>query len=879
MRLLRLRLRNIRGVEEREVVFLRDGVTVVVGPNEIGKSSMAEALDLLFTAQDSSQKAEVKAVKPVDRDAGPEVEAEIETGDYAFTYRKRFVKSQETVLQITRPRPEHVTGRQAHERVEQILEQTMDIDLWRAVRIKQGEGLGQAVLGDAQSLGRALDRAAGTVHEGQLETTLFDRAKEEYEAYWTPGGKLKGDFPLRTSVTQHQAALDGIESQMRAVAADVDRDADLTAERTRLADAKGPETARVAELEARWRQIEELTRNVEKLEETEKAARVVAEQAAEASRGRAAAAADLAAAEAERVRLKAAVEAAAPALASARERSEHAATSLADARIARETAEAHARTTRDDLDFLRARQALAEHTRTRETLVAARAALAAAEAAARSNLVDPSAIEAIRLADREVQVARALLDAGRPSVVLTALRDVTVLVDGAPSAMRAGESAPRHTVTERLTVEVAGTLRVEVDAGAGEVALAERGAEAERALRAACERAGVTDLAAAEAAATARREAMAARTEQKRRITELLGGDEPGRADQLEMRIALHTARIAAYLESRAGAAMPGDEEAAASEQAAADRAADEARTAESTLEREDRAAREQLAEREVAASEANVRLDLAETDVATRALALEERRAALPDGAIAESLGGAVAAHEAAKFAAAAARLALEGEGPETARALLDNARRVVDGMAENLRALEISQAEVRARLRDHGEDGLAERRDAEVTARDAASAELERWLARAEARRKLYEALKTARDAAHLAYVGPLRDKLTSLGKVVFGASLGLEVGEDLRVRSRTLDGRTVPYESLSIGAREQLGVLTRLACAMLVAEDGGVPVMLDDTLGFSDPRRLEAMGAVLSLAGASCQVIVLTCYPDRYRHVGGARTVLLS
>jgi hypothetical protein len=373
---------------------------------------------------------------------------------------------------------------------------------------------------------------------------------------------------------------------------------------------------------------------------------------------------------------------------------------------------------------------------------------------------------------------------------------------------------------------------------------------------------------------------MTARTEQKRRITELLGGDEPGRADQLEMRIALHSARITAYLESRAaGAAMPRDEEAAAAEQAAADQTADDARTAESTLEREDRAARDQLAEREVAANEAKVRLDLAETDVSTRALALAERRAAMPDSTLAESLGGAVAAHEAAKTGAAAARTALESEGPEAARALLDNARRVVEGMAVNLRALEISQAEVRARLLDHGEDGLAERRDGEVTARDATSAELERWLARAEARRKLYDALKTARDAAHLAYVGPLRDKLIALGKVVFGASLGLEVGEDLRVRSRTLDGRTVPYESLSIGAKEQFGVLTRLACAMLVAEDGGVPVMLDDTLGFSDPRRLEAMGAVLSLAGASCQVIVLTCYPDRYRHVGGAKTVSLS
>jgi uncharacterized protein YhaN len=117
-----------------------------------------------------------------------------------------------------------------------------------------------------------------------------------------------------------------------------------------------------------------------------------------------------------------------------------------------------------------------------------------------------------------------------------------------------------------------------------------------------------------------------------------------------------------------------------------------------------------------------------------------------------------------------------------------------------------------------------------------------------------------------------------------VVFGPSLRVEVGEDLSLVSRTVaDGagvdRTVPFESLSGGAREQLGVIARLACAALVEDQGGVPVILDDALGFSDPRRLEEMGALLSLAGRRSQVIVLTCFPDRYRHVGGATVVRMA
>ena len=879
MRLLRLRISSFRGVDAREVTFLRDGVTVIVGPNEVGKSSMAEALDLLLTAPDSSVKAEVKAVKPVDRDAGPEVEADIETGPYAFTYRKRYLKGTETVLQITRPRTEQLTGRQAHERVEQILAETMDAALWKALRIKQGEGLGQAPLAEADSLGRALDRAAGTVPEGQAETSLFERAKAEYDLYWTSTGKPKGDWPLREAVTQQQSALDGLEAQLRSVAADVDRAADLDAEHGRLGAAKGPEEARVAELEAHWRQIEGLARTVERLEETEKAARVTAERAADASRARAAAIEALAGVVAERDRQRAAVEASAPMLASGRARVERAAAALAAARTAREAADARAKIARGDVEFLRATSALADLTARRESLAAARAALADAEAAVRTNLVDEATIEGIRAAERELGVARALIDAGRPTVTIAALRDLTLVLDGLPTALAAGEAA-RRSVAERLTLELAGEIEVEVAAGAGDAALAERAAAAERALRHACERAGVAAAAEAEAAATARREAMAARAEQRRRIAELLGDGDPARSDQLDARIALAERRTEGYLESRsAEPPMPADEDAAAAEAEAAEQAAEAARTVEVAVEKEDRAAREQLAARDVAASEAAVRLDLAERDVAAREAALAAARAVAPDAAIAEELARTSAAQASASAAAAEARAALEREGPDAAKAMLDNARLVLDDLAAKLRGIEIAQAEVRARLRDHGEDGLAERRDAALTARDAAAVELARWTQRAEARRTLYEALKTARDAAHLAYVGPLRDKVTALGRVVFGPSLAVEVGDDLRVRSRTLDGRTVPYESLSVGAREQLGVLVRLAGAMLVAEDGGVPVMLDDTLGFSDPRRLEAMGAVLALAGASCQVIVLTSYPERYRHVGGAKAVPLS
>ena len=63
-------------------------------------------------------------------------------------------------------------------------------------------------------------------------------------------------------------------------------------------------------------------------------------------------------------------------------------------------------------------------------------------------------------------------------------------------------------------------------------------------------------------------------------------------------------------------------------------------------------------------------------------------------------------------------------------------------------------------------------------------------------------------------------------------------------MRICSRTLYGRTVPYESLSGGAKEQLGIVARLAGAALVAKEDGVPVVIDDALGFTDAERLTKM-----------------------------------
>ena len=58
----------------------------------------------------------------------------------------------------------------------------------------------------------------------------------------------------------------------------------------------------------------------------------------------------------------------------------------------------------------------------------------------------------------------------------------------------------------------------------------------------------------------------------------------------------------------------------------------------------------------------------------------------------------------------------------------------------------------------------------------------------------------------------------------------------------------------------------------------DGGGAPVIIDDALGWSDPDRLERMGAAIAAAGQHCQVIILTCTPGRYAHIGNSNTIQL-
>ncbi len=224
MKLHRLVLTNYRGIPHREIDFPDHGVVVVCGPNEIGKSSMIEALDLLLESRDRSTKKEVKQVKPTHSDVGSEVTAEISSGTYRFIYRKRFHKKCETELTVLAPRREQLTGDEAHERVRAMLAETVDNDLWHAQRVLQSASTAAVDLSGCDALSRALDVAAGD--EAALsgnEPLLIDRIDAEYARYFTPTGRATAEWAAAisrlsdadTAVAECTAAVAEVDDRVR----------------------------------------------------------------------------------------------------------------------------------------------------------------------------------------------------------------------------------------------------------------------------------------------------------------------------------------------------------------------------------------------------------------------------------------------------------------------------------------------------------------------------------------------------------------------------------------------------------------------------------------------------------------------------------------
>ncbi|HEY4792798.1 MAG TPA: hypothetical protein VII18_01910, partial [Mycobacterium sp.] len=454
------------------------------------------------------------------------------------------------------------------------------------------------------------------------------------------------------------------------------------------------------------------------------------------------------------------------------------------------------------------------------------------------------------------------------TVEFVAATDIELVIGDQRVMLPAGESW--STVANATTeVEVPGILTARVTPGMSALEIQTQYAAARQDLAAGLAAAQVADLAAARGTDQRRRELQSARDQLTATLAALCGDDD---VDQLRSRLT----------ELRSLPAFSGDITIDAATARTELNEAEAARvTAGADCETHRRVAAlamSKLTEVSTQATRLQDKLVTQRAELAVVVDRLTQQRATVVDDKLAATADAdALTAHTAAVRVAELAEQ-LAAAAPEAVAAELTEAVEAAAVLRDRHDEIACTLHEIASQLTVFGTEGRKGKLDAAEIQCEHARDEHDRVGRRARAVQLLREVMVRHRDTTRLRYVEPFRSELQRLGRPVFGPSFEVDVDSDLCILNRTLDGCTVPYESLSGGAKEQLGILARLAGAALVAKEDAVPILIDDALGFTDPQRLVTMATVFNTLGERGQVIVLTCTPGRYDGIKDAQRIEL-
>ena len=864
-----------------------DGVNVLCGPNEFGKSTLLEAIRGLLFERHTSRADVVKRMQPRMGAASPRLAMEFELRGGRWRIEKRFWHREPLAL-LTAPDGARYEGDAAEERLQELLgfaapgkqgSRSGHLGLWGALLVAQRASLDQADM--TSDLARAtvagcLETEVGALAAGGERGQAALRAVQARLSVHLDGrGKPKGRHKEVTAALAeaeaHLATLHARQARLRQ-----DEEA-LAAVQAELARKEDPDGARRDEeaLAAARRRREAAMLHEERITSAERAAEIAgralddarAERDARAARTGAIAAAEAAFARAgaERDRLGA---------------------EAADAREVLAECEAALAQAQGRADQASARMRRARQVALLAGLTAARDAHATAlrraeEAERRANdlvarldamTLTPARIDVVRAADRALQHARIAVQA-------QAVRLEYDLLPNAAGRVRIGGSAVagRGTALAASDTEVVveGVGRLVVRPAAGDKGKVAQLRDAEATLNAALGEAGCADPDEAEARWAERERLLRDLADARAELARLAPGDAaaglPPGVGPLRAHVDVLGRRVAAGQGEFDLAEMPAVQNA----DAEADTAEAEVQDAQDALAQaragHDAALRDHANRRErLAGTAAEAGARRGERDRLAREAAQAEAResAAGLERRAAEAREGYDRHRRAVE--------ALERDRPEdTAAAMQARVQRyeqAIQGRREAVGKLREDRSALRARIAQEGGAGLSEQVATAERERDVLGRERDIHAREVEVLTLLRDTLLEAGREAKERYLAPVVRRITPY---LCGLFPGAEVacGEDFRVISLLRGSRAAEsFDALSDGTQEQVAILTRLAFAEMLLDQGRPAlVVLDDALAYSDADRMERMFDVLTQAGAKMQILILTCRTDLFGRLG--------
>ncbi len=910
MRLRTIELDQFRKFDRRvRLEGLGDGVNVLCGPNEHGKSTVLAALRAVLFERHNSRTESIRGYQHRRGSTAPAVALEFEHDGTLHRIEKRF---------LSRPSARLVSagaaydGDAAEERLQRLLgvsvtsraarDAAQTASIWGALLVAQGDSFAQARLGEGarSTLSECLEAELGSVSGGAATGRLLKRVQDLLAALLDGYGRPRDRY--KAAVAEEEAARAGIatlEERGRLLRGDLDA---AVAARNALAREEDPVRAEqiVEQLASARRHRDAVLGYRNRLAEAESGVRLALsahdEALAEQTRRTARAGALAAAGQALSGLLAAEAE--------ARARDDAARAAMSGRRDAHDDAvrrqDEAERVLRRAAAGLEAADQAALHRSAAVGLARAEAEAARASALSESLSrlrLDEAAMRGLQAAELADRGNRAALQAQATLVELCLDVAAELLVEGAapetlpPGPVRLSLTRPAELLIPgagRLCIAPAGRDREKLHAAAGDSA---------RALRRALDAAGCADLAEAERRLGERR-LLAASLDQAQRALALLlagafagtaaAGTAPGSAPGLDA-LRRHVASLQAGLDQRVSAlgpdaGLPERSDVAALHDAAlreAERLRDAALAAHGALLAPD-------AERDRAAA----MLRQAEFDRRDRAAdcaRLSAEQAAAEQAESADALAERLRQAQEDLSARRQALSALSASAPEGTPEMADATIRRLEEVQSNRRvrigALRVELARLESRIAQEEGVGLDEQIEAAIRLRDTAGREHAHHRREAAILLLLRDTLLQADREARERYLAPLMTRLSPYLQALFPRAR-LSLRDDFQITGLSrLDAVATgsepddeTFDSLSHGTREQIAILARLAFADMLLQSGRPAfLVLDDALAFADHRRMERMFDILTDAGRRMQILVLTCREDLATGLGGTRVTL--
>lgn len=862
-----------------------DGLNVVVGPNEMGKSTLLDALRAALFEKHSSKAQPITALQNDRNQAGPVVEVTFELDDGVYRIAKRFIKRPYARLYC--PDGRTLESDAAEDALRSMLgvdepgkngAQAESLGMWNVLWVQQGQSFDALELPESarSSLHGALEAEVGAVLGGRRGRALSQAIEKQLAELVTSTGKPRSTYKeLLDEVERLNQELEELRARRQELSQTLDEleEAQETLKRLSsgnrdLTDQKELEDARrghrrLAELEARINaaasELELKRRNLEQAEQ----------------------------ARAERTRLKDAIASEQEAVEGARARLDEVRRQETEARSRLEELrtgvhEAEAAVTKADGIVSRERRTLAAVQRQvriqelearRDKARAAERRQREAQQAAAAILVTDEVVKAIRSAAKDLETVANRLSTAATRITFDMAADglAGIEIDGEPL------TADKLSVQaiESTTIAIPGRGRIVVEPAIKDRdQLLREQHEARAALKDRLETAGAASVQDAEDQ-LARRGKLLQDAELARQEAELHApatNDYQAGAQGLGDHIEGLRQILARELDDLGIETLPAPQQAEDAFRAAQQRA-EEARRALETTRAALAGPQDALGRLQSELGTVNARFEDGKARLDKLRSELAEAESASPDDALRSAIDAARAEVSAQEKTVAELQEQRSDETLAQLEARIDRLEKAIRDRRDKRKSLEVQISGLKSHIEALEGSGL-----------DEAIEQKERELEQLEARRRrldrevqvldlLRTTLQAAEREAKEKYLSPVLDRVRPYLRFLFPGA-DIRIDEDLHITGVVRDdGYEEAFHHLSMGTQEQIAVLVRLAFAEMLVEQGRpATVVLDDALVFSDDRRIARMFDILTMAARNVQIIILTCREQLFEDLGG-------